>query len=346
LAAFTHDVIIIGHGLAGALLCHELIGRGLKVHVFDQPLPGNASGAAAGLINPIALRRDVLTWRALELLPLAQRIYQQMEQALGVRIWHSTELIKIFPTAAEAGQWARAMQRKETAGMLALKEQPALEAGKIPAPHGHGTVLQSAWVDIRQLLHAQRKMLLRNGSFSEQIVAAKAPLDIPEGVMVGDISAPLMVHCNGAHMDLPGLVPVKGEVLTCRIPGLHLDRVVHRGVFLLPLGEGSYRVGSTYEWDNVWTGPGQPAREYLLERLRIILPHQDVEVVAHQAGVRPTSRDRRPQLGWLRPHHAVFNGLGSRGALLAPWCAGLLVDHLLGGKALDAEVDIRRFQGR
>ena len=43
------------------------------------------------------------------------------------------------------------------------------------------------------------------------------------------------------------------------------------------------------------------------------------------------------------PHEAIFNGLGSRGVLLAPWCAQHLTDHLFKGVPLDPEVDLERF---
>jgi glycine oxidase len=67
------------------------------------------------------------------------------------------------------------------------------------------------------------------------------------------------------------------------------------------------------------------------------------EVLEQASGVRPTSRDRRPILGRTAPHEAVFNGLGSRGVLLAPWCARHLAAHLFDGAPLDPEVDAARF---
>ena len=153
-----------------------------------------------------------------------------------------------------------------------------------------------------------------------------------------------MVRCEGAFANVEGLVPVKGEGLTVRIPGLRLTRMVHRGVFLLPtpaLGEDVYRVGATFQWDKVWEGPTDGGRTWLLERIARItaLP---VEVLDHWSGVRPASRDRRPILGITGPRQAVFNGLGSRGVLLAPWCAAHLAEHLFAGAALDPEVDRER----
>lgn len=138
------------------------------------------------------------------------------------------------------------------------------------------------------------------------------------------------------------MVPVRGEGLTVRIPGLDLGSMLHRGVFVIPIGNDLYRVGSTFAWDNVWGGATAEARRWLLQQLERSIP-RPVEVVDHWVGVRPASRDRRPILGRIGPHEAVFNGLGSRGVLLAPWSAQHLADHLLTGAPLDPEVDPARF---
>ena len=45
-----------------------------------------------------------------------------------------------------------------------------------------------------------------------------------------------------------------------------------------------------------------------------------------------------PELSGL----AMFNGLGSKGSLLAPAMAGMLADHLLLGAEIPREIDVRR----
>ena len=70
----------------------------------------------------------------------------------------------------------------------------------------------------------------------------------------------------------------------------------------------------------------------------------EIEVLDHWAGVRPAAKDRRPILGRTNEHEAVFTGLGSRGALLAPWCAAHLLEHVTKGAPIDPEVDAARFR--
>jgi glycine/D-amino acid oxidase-like deaminating enzyme len=69
------------------------------------------------------------------------------------------------------------------------------------------------------------------------------------------------------------------------------------------------------------------------------------EIIKHEAGIRPTVNDRRPILG-IHPEHprlAVFNGLGTKGVMLAPYFANQLIDHLEKEQTIDPEVDLSRF---
>ena len=339
---YHHEVIICGHGLAGAVLAHHLHRRGISFHVFDRKCDGNASSAAAGIINPLSLRRDVLTWRAHEMLRISREFYEDLGEWLGARIWHPIELIKIFPTPHEEAQWRRAMSREETRDLLSIRNGGDLASTGIPAPHGLGIIEQSAWLDIRTMLDRQRSRLLADGRLTNSWLDAEKIRSHGHGIAVGAHTARWIVHCNGPFASLKGLVPVKGEVLTVRLPEFRLQQMVHRGIFILPIGAGLFRIGSTFEWNNVWSGPSEATRIHLLKKFSEIVPGP-VEVIEHLAGVRPASRDRRPILGVALPGQAIFNGLGARGGLLAPWCAMHLIEHLLEGRPLDQEVDPARF---
>ncbi|MDA0950909.1 MAG: FAD-dependent oxidoreductase, partial [Bacteroidetes bacterium] len=139
----------------------------------------------------------------------------------------------------------------------------------------------------------------------------------------------------------------KGELLTIYAPELDLQQVLKSTVFIIPLGDHRYRVGATYDNHRLNNLPTEEARNYLLERLRKFLK-VDFEVEAHVAGVRPSVSDRKPLVG-RHPQHAqlaVLNGFGSRGVMIAPFAADALYRNLFEGAELDAELDIRRFDGR
>ncbi|RZK99243.1 MAG: FAD-binding oxidoreductase, partial [Hymenobacter sp.] len=76
----TYDYLLIGHGIAGAVLTRELRARGHSVLVYDEPRPEAASRVAAGLMNPVAGKRFALTWRAQETLPTAVAYYQALNE--------------------------------------------------------------------------------------------------------------------------------------------------------------------------------------------------------------------------------------------------------------------------
>ena len=336
------DVIVCGHGLAGAVFVQRLLDRGLSFHVFDTPAFGNASQAAAGVINPLSLRRDVLTWRAMEMMAIARDTYERMAVRLGTDLWHPIELKKIFPTQNENAQWQRAMEREQDPMLLSMDGSATIAGTDIRTPFGSGTLHSCAWLNIPGMLQNQRTWLKERQLLTDSWIG---PADIARNgphVSIGSITARWIVHCHGAFSGQVGLVPVKGEVLTVRMPTLRLEQIVHRGIFILPIGEDLYRVGSTFEWNDVWSAPSIAAKEHLLHKLSLITDHP-VEVIDHMAGVRPASRDRRPILGPMNDNEAIFNGLGSRGGMLAPWCATHLLGHLFDRSPLDPEIAAGRF---
>ena len=271
----------------------------------------------------------------------AQRHYTDLERRNGVRCLHPLPLMRIFASHDERTQWMRAAEQEPLSGWLSAPMDVPSKAGQYVATNGAGIISCTAWLDVPAMLDAQRRSLEQDDGFTERILTKEDLERIPGGVRVGDRSAPLIVRCLGPFEQLPGMVPVRGEVLTIRAD-LPEDRIIHRGVFALPLSNGLHRVGSTFAWDGIWDGPAIKAREELLDKLRGW--YEGPLVVEEQlVGVRPTSRDRRPILGRTEKGIAVLNGLGSRGALLAPWCARHLADHLLDGMPLDPEVDAGRF---
>jgi glycine/D-amino acid oxidase-like deaminating enzyme len=115
-------------------------------------------------------------------------------------------------------------------------------------------------------------------------------------------------------------------------------------VFLLPLGNDIFRLGSTYDWDDLSDKPTESAKANLLSKLASFL-NTKVEVIDHQAGVRPAIADRRPVAG-LHPDYpqmAIFNGLGARGVMIAPWLGKQFLELLLHQKPLNEEIDLNRF---
>ena len=70
----------------------------------------------------------------------------------------------------------------------------------------------------------------------------------------------------------------------------------------------------------------------------------DFQVVDQVAGIRPTTKDRRPFLGSLTDNKQLFffNGLGTRGITTAPYLAKILFNFTENSIKIPKEINIRR----
>ncbi len=101
-----YDTIIVGQGLAGTLLAFELIRRGQSIVVFDSDEPLQSTPNAAGIVNPIIIRKPSEK-------PNVAVQYKKMEEAFGfiqnicrTTFFHPVEgNVKITP--AESEKWTR-----------------------------------------------------------------------------------------------------------------------------------------------------------------------------------------------------------------------------------------------
>ena len=347
-----YDFLLIGHGIAGALLAWELRRRGRRVLVYDAPRPDSASNVAAGLMNPVAGKRFALAWRAADLLPAATAAYRELEQEFGQPFFFETPIFKVFGSMQEqqdiqtrgaASPWGDFVRKITSA-------DPSLPGVK--APFGGVWLQHGGYVAVRELLAAlstqgQAAGWLRPETFDWTQLVADGP---GASYTLGQVRATHVVCCEGAaaahnpHFSWLPLVPNQGEVLDVACVGLSAGQVLNRGAYVVPLGAGQFRVGATYRWTSLNTGPTPEGKAELTTRLAGLtdLPFQ---VTGSRAGVRPAVRDRRPLLGahpslpWL----SLCSGYGSKGVMLAPRLAALMADWLEGSADLWPDVDLKRF---
>ncbi|WP_400194205.1 NAD(P)/FAD-dependent oxidoreductase [Hymenobacter sp. B81] len=346
------DYLIVGHGLAGAALAWELRRRGRRVLVLDAPRPDSASRVAAGLINPVAGKRFALSWRIAELLPAARAFYRSLEQELARPLLHEMPIRKLFSSVREQND---VLARSADGRWGDYVADPALPLPALPhirEPFGGLELRQGGWVDTTALLDGLTADGRQNGwLWPETFAPEQLVADAAGARYAGRVRARRVVFCEGAAVVrnpwfgwLP-VTPNQGEVLDVDAPALPSSHVLNRGAYVVPLGHGRLRVGATYRWPPFAEGCTAEAREELSSRLRELTDAPFV-VTGQRAGVRPAVRDRKPLLGvhpqW--PALAVFNGLGSKGVLLAPGLAAQLAEALETGAELWPEVNILRYQ--
>ncbi len=344
------DYIIVGHGIAGSLLGYFLEREGASCLYIDSPQQIGSTQVAAGIINPITGRRFVKSWRVDSLLPTAQELYRQLEKELGISFYHQRALIRTLFNRGDENNW----QARMLDDAYAQYFQAEVQLGQIehctkPA-FSYLEVAHTAQVSIGKLCDSLKRMHKAEGTLIETAFDHDQLEMGPEGVQYGQYQANRIVFCEGwrsrfnpwfNHLPFGGN---KGEVLLIRLPEAKLERMFKHRIFIVPFEDDLYWVGSTSDNNFTDDSPTANGRTYLYDRLTEVLD-TPFEVVKHRAAVRPTVKDRRPYLG-THPLHSqlvLFNGLGTKGASLAPFWAKHLSDHLTHGTALDAEVDISRF---
>lgn len=286
---------------------------------------------AAGMINPVTGKNFEPSWHIAEFLPDATEFYGRVEKQIGSKIWHP------FPVLRLAGN------DKEWRKIVAKLDAPAVApwvVGEVPAPAGWLGAVElrgGGRLDTRAFMDGSREFFENKGAYRK-----------------GEISmatvSPGEIRCEGAAGLSDGRYGpsrcAKGEILTIR--AADWDRTAIRigaGGWLVPIGEGIFKVGSTYEWDELDEIPTEKGRSRV-EEIAARLGGEGFEVIAHEAGVRPILRRSEPLIGPIANGAWMFNGLGSKGSLYAPGMAARLADWLVDGKEPEPEVDFRRIPGQ
>jgi glycine/D-amino acid oxidase-like deaminating enzyme len=344
------DVAVIGLGFAGAAVALEAVRLGLTVRVFQHPVEPypKASRVASGLINPLVLKRRRMVGGASVAWPLAREFYQRLEEETGASFFARVPVREHLATVKDAADWSVLAERPGFAELLepdsAANPFEGLELNRLGTVRASGRIVPGRYfeaVDVRlagqvsnetvfDLWHKQgRWHLLGN---DQEVRATASRVVLCEGPR-----APLSERFWG---DL-GFALVRGEGIDVEIPELNLDGPLHGKFFLLPAGEGHsirYKVGATYAWDGleqpVPTAEGrQELEDWLHSWLR--LPYA---VVDHWCGVRPARKSREILCEWHTdaPGLGILNGLGSRGALMAPWKARQLFSDESAVSSFDA----------
>jgi len=160
------------------------------------------------------------------------------------------------------------------------------------------------------------------------------------GLFVETDESPTRIRCEGAAGLITGGLGehrcAKGEILTLKADWLETHIRIGAGGWLVPIGNGCFRVGSTYDWDNLDEKATDTGRERI-SAIATKLGGPTFEIIAHVAGIRPILRRSQPLIGRDNSEDWIFNGLGSKGTLYAPRMAAMLADWMLDGTPPDPE---------
>jgi glycine oxidase len=343
------DYIIVGQGLAGSVLAMQLLEMGKKIYVFDQNNANSSSKVAGGLFNPITGKKMLITWKALDLFPFMFDFYQKLENRLNEKFFFPIDLYRPFKRIADKNDWIGSTSNEKLDFFVKGISEKSAFSGLLKDDFGGIFIKFAGYLNVSKMLFAVKNLLLKENSYKEELFLESNLVIENNSVYYQGIKAKKIIFCQGSDSSKNKLFdwlphsPVKGELLYVKLP-VDLELIINRGVFLIPIGDRLFKVGATYEWNDLESGPTAKGRKELEEKLEDLLK-VPFEVVNHLAGVRPATKDRKPYLG-LHPEFktiAIFNGLGTKGVSLAPFFADHLCKFLEYGKPLITEVNIERY---
>lgn len=342
------DYIIVGCGLAGIAFCEQLLENNKTFLVLDNNSQ-QSSTVAGGLYNPVTLKRFTPVWQSKEQLAIALPMYTKIEKRLNVKLDYKVPVRKRFTSLEEQNNWFARSDREGLSDYMSLNIYKN-DNQYINSEFGFGEVLETGRIDTKLLILEYKKDLKSKQFLIEEAIDYNLIQFEEESLVYKNISARQIVFAEGYGIkDNPffNTLPLegsKGELVTVKAPNLNLDYVLKSSVFIIPLGNHIYRIGSTYERTDKTNNITGEAKEELLNKLKTLITC-DFEVVDQVAGIRPTVKDRRPLVG-KHPRHkniAVLNGLGTRGVMIGPYVAKQLFNHIESNSSLDNEIDITRF---
>jgi len=343
----SKSFLVVGAGLAGSSIALRLLWAKNDVKVVDCGT-NSSTAIAAGMVNPMVFRRMNKSWRLDEFMQYAEPFYKKLEELYKEKLFSPITIRRLFSSQQEKNFW---LERQEDANYSSYlnrisPEDEGFDSAK--NDFGSGTVNEGFWINAKVFYKSSLDYFRSlNCLLEEHFDYAEFN---PEKASYQGITYDGVIFCVGfKQFEIPFFnnLPVqttKGQVLTVHSQALPENESLNRKCFVLPIGNQNFKVGATYEWNQTDLNLTPEAKAHLLGNLAV-LTDSKVEVVEQQAGIRPTTIDRRPIMG----RHAVFsklyvfNGLGTKGYMMAPLLSQEMTDFILEGKALNAEVRLERF---
>lgn len=341
------DYIIVGQGIAGSMVAHFLLQAGKNILVIDEFNPNSSSNIAAGVINPITGRRMVKSWMIDELLPFAKSTYRFLEKELSVSFFYEVEMLKLFSSADDVRIWRTKQGAEEYQNYLG--DIIDIKDTTLYAPFQAGVIQQACWMDVPLFVKSFRNRLKKNRQLLEERFVS-GYMRMGSSIQYKDVTAKGIIFCEGYQASLNpwfDFIPftvAKGEHLVIHSEKLNLKNVLNKNVFVIPKGNNTYNVGSTFSWDDLSEKVTEAGRKELKDKLAKMIACE-YKIVEERAAVRPTIKDRRPVIGRHPEYHNVyiFNGMGTKGVSLSPYFSNHFVQYLAGNVHILPEISVNRF---
>lgn len=342
------DYIIVGLGVAGISFCETLRKNEKNFVVYDTGI-NHSTVVSGGVFNPVVLKRFTAVWNGSDFLEKAIPFYEEISKQLQVDLLENTPIYRILNSIEEQNDWLVATDKKALSPFLS-NEIINNDNNSINAPHGFGKVLECGKIKPSKLISAYQDYLQDNNQLITEVFEHEKLQLKADAVVYKDVSSTKIVFTEGAsvvhnpYFPTDNFVGNKGEYILIKAPKIQSEVILKGPLFIIPQGDDVYKVGATYSRDDFSKNTTEEARKTIVSKLEKMISC-DYEIINQIAGVRPTVKDRKPLLGSLEHENTLFfNGLGTRGILMAPLLAEWLYNFSEKNENLPSEVNIARFK--
>jgi len=348
------NVTIVGAGIVGCAIAHELASRGARVRVLDVRGTGmGATHASAGILAPhieghlpSLLQLCVRSFGLYD--AFIERLRNETDQPIeyeragtlqvasnGAELEHLREQTAVLSSAGVAHSMltARDLQMRSVGpsqladgllGGLLIPEQgyvvvPALVNALTVAAAKHGT-----------LFSHERVLRVKSNADGAQVITMDGTSDADAVVVAAGAWSPEVVAAKAWP---PYVKPIRGQLLQLRGTQRAASHVVWgSGCYVVPWQNGTALVGATVEDVGFHETATAEGIQGLLSAATSMLPSLGgASFEGVRVGLRPMAGDELPIIGPSSNSPRVFYATGHyrNGILLAPLTASIVADYVL-----------------
>ena len=323
------DYLIVGQGIAGSFLAWNLLQQGKSVVIIDNSHFESSSMVSAGIINPITGRRFALTDEFLQYFEFAQQVYGELEKLFGQKFFEVKPILRAFQNQDEYDHCLRKYEQNLLADYLESFNKPRTYSENMNDALGSIVISKAGFCHAARILKSFKEFFIRQKVLIQQKFVYDDLKIRDDHVQFQGDKFHEVIFCEGHQARFNPWFQhvsfncVKGEILRIEMEAKDLpDCILNKGKWCVPLGSSRWNAGATYDLDNLDCKTTEEGRQEILAGLNAFLS-RDIKVVDHQAGIRPVLENQKPILEQHpeMPYMSIFNGLGSKGFLLAPYLA-------------------------
>jgi glycine oxidase len=343
------NITVVGAGIVGSAIAHELASRGARVQLIDsRGVARGATHASAGILAP-QIEGHIPELRKLAAYSLAMYddFVRRVERASNRSIEYgrngTLQVALDDPEAAVLAGDAQALaqngveytvlDREAARRLVPSLSDRATSALLVPS---HGYVAASALTEaVVDAARAHGVRLITAAVRGIEGGAGKARVTTDEGIIESDV----VIVASGSWMvpskpaEGPPVKPIRGQLVQLRCDAALASQVIWgQACYLVPWSDGTVLVGATVEdvgYDERPTAEG--VRSLLSAAIGLVPSLERAQFEEVRVGFRPKATDELPIIGRSEAMPSVFYAVGHyrNGVLLAPLTAVLMADLVL-----------------